>query len=208
MKITVNKQSSIKITSDKIIYIDPLDYENLHDADYIFITHPHWDHFSIVSILELKNDNTIFLTPKDLVEELLNVGIREENIIVVKPNLTIPLKSMEIKTIAAYNKNSKHHLKKQEWVGYLINIDGLTIYVTGDSDCTIEAMKVKCDILLVPIGGTYTMDYIEAAKLTNTIKPKKVIPTHYGYVVGSLTDALEFKKLLDKDILCEILIRK
>ena len=84
MKITVNKQSSIRIVSDKIIYVDPIDYKALHDADYIFITHPHWDHFSLVSILELKNENTIFITPKDIVEELLNVGINEENIYVVK----------------------------------------------------------------------------------------------------------------------------
>ena len=208
MKITVNKQSSIRIVSDKIIYVDPIDYKALHDADYIFITHPHWDHFSLVSILELKNENTIFITPKDIVEELLNVGINEENIYVVKPNLTIPLKCLEVKTIPAYNIKTKHHPKKQGWVGYLINIEGLNIYITGDSDCTKESMNVNCDILLLPIGGTYTMDYNEAAKLTNTINPTKVIPTHYGYVVGSLEDALNFKKLLNKNIKCEILIRK
>ena len=208
MKITVNKQSSIRINCSKIIYIDPIDYKALHDADYIFITHPHWDHFSIVSILELKNDHTIFITPKDLVEELLNVGIIEENIYVVKPNLTIPLKSMEVKTIVAYNIKTNHHPKKQGWVGYLINIDGINIYVTGDSDCTKESMNVNCDILLLPIGGTYTMDYNEAARLANSINPKKVIPTHYGYVVGTIDDALNFKKLLNKNIKCEILIRK
>lgn len=39
-------------------------------------------------------------------------------------------------------------------------------------------------MLFVPIGGTYTMDYKEAADYTNSIKPKYVIPIHYGTIVG------------------------
>ena len=208
VKITVNKQSSIKIKGTKTIYIDPLDYGAKHDADYLFITHPHWDHFSLVSILELRKEDTIFITPKDLVEELLNVGISEEYIYVVKPNDYLALKSMEINVLPAYNIKSKHHPKSQNWVGYLINFDKIKIYVMGDSDATKEALKVKCDVLLLPIGGTYTMNYEQAAILTNEIKPKKVIPTHYGFAVGSVLDAINFKKLIDKDIKCEILIRK
>ena len=114
----------------------------------------------------------------------------------------------EINVLPAYNIKSKHHPKSANWVGYLINFDGLKIYVTGDCDATSEAKKVKCDILLLPIGGTYTMDYQEAAMLTNTINPIKVIPTHYGYVVGSINDAKNFKKLINKNIKCELLIRK
>ncbi len=208
MKITVNKQSSIRIKGSKTIYIDPLDYGAKHDADYLFITHPHWDHFSLVSILELRKEDTVFITPKDLVEELLNVGINEEYIYVVKPNENLVLKSMEIKTIPAYNLKSKYHLKSQNWVGYLIDFDGFKLYITGDTDATKEALKVKCDVLLLPIGGTYTMDYEQAAFLTNEIKPQKVIPTHYGFAVGKIEDALKFKKLVNKDIKCEILIRK
>ena len=84
--ITVNKQSSIKLVGSKTLYFDPLEVESLHDADYIFITHPHWDHFSLLSILEIKKETTVFVTTKDIVEELLSIGISEEYIIVVKPN--------------------------------------------------------------------------------------------------------------------------
>ena len=208
MKIAVNKQSSIKIKGSKTIYVDPLDYGAKHDADYIFITHPHWDHFSLVTILELRKEDTIFITPKDLVEELLNVGIREEYIYVVKPNERYVLKNMEFKTIAAYNIKSKHHPKSNNWVGYLINIDDIYFYIMGDTDAVKEAFNVQCDVLFIPVGGTYTMDYEQAAMLTNKIKPLKVIPTHYGFAVGSLNDAKMFKKLLDKDIKCEILYKE
>ena len=69
---------------------------------------------------------------------------------------------------------------------------------------TSENKNVKCDIALVPIGGTYTMDYTEAAELINTIKPKTVIPTHYKTIVGSDEDAKKFSELLDKNIECII----
>ena len=51
MEISINCHSSIKIVSDKIIYFDPFKIENdVHDADIIFITHDHYDHFSIEDI--------------------------------------------------------------------------------------------------------------------------------------------------------------
>ena len=75
--ITVNIQNSIRIAGSKILYFDPLEIEAKHDADYIFITHSHFDHFSLLAILEAKKDNTVIITPKDIVEELLSVGISE-----------------------------------------------------------------------------------------------------------------------------------
>ena len=56
--LTVNCQSSIKIIEEKIIYFDPLKVEELHDADYIFITHTHWYHFSKEDILKIMNETT------------------------------------------------------------------------------------------------------------------------------------------------------
>ena len=70
------------------------------------------------------------------------------------------------------------------------------------------AKNVKCDVALVPIGGTYTMNYEEAAKLVNEIKPKLVIPTHYGNVVGEYELGKKFIELIDKDIEVKEVIEK
>lgn len=113
---------------------------------------------------------------------------------------------MKFETIASYNKNKKFHPKENGWVGYTIVCNGERAIVVGDSDATDELLQVKTEVLLVPVGGTYTMTVQEAADLTNKIKPKKVIPTHYGEVVGDKNCGKEFAKLLDKDIECEILI--
>ncbi len=204
--IEVNKQSSIKITGSKILYFDPIEVSALHDADYIFITHPHWDHFSLLSILEIKKDTTVFITTKDIVEELLSIGISEEYIIVVKPEEHHSLKYLEFDTIPAYNLHKKHHPKENGWVGYLVQFEGVIYYIMGDTDMTQRSKEVRCDCLFIPIGGTYTMDCLEAASLTNHMKPKLVIPTHYGYVVGSRKDAEVFQKRLDKDIVCKLFI--
>ncbi len=203
--IQVNTQSSIKLIGSKILYFDPIEVPPLHDADYIFITHPHWDHFSLLSILEIKKETTVFVTPKDIVEELLSIGISEEYIIVVKPNETHALKNLEFSTVPAYNLHKKHHLKEYGWVGYVVNFDEVVYYIMGDTDATIASKSVKCDVLFIPIGGTYTMDCIEAATLTNFIEPKLVIPTHYGYAVGTKKDAEIFKKRIHKKIQCKIM---
>lgn len=66
---------------------------------------------------------------------------------------------------------------------------------------------VKCDVAFIPIGGTYTMDYKEATTLVNKIKPKIVVPIHYGSIIGTKEDAIEFQKLLDSKIECRILMK-
>ena len=77
MKIELLKHNSIKITSNKIIYVDPYQIDNeLHDADYIFVTHSHYDHFSINDILKIKNDNTFIISTLDTENELMNILIK------------------------------------------------------------------------------------------------------------------------------------
>ena len=93
-----------------------------------------------------------------------------------------------------------------EWVGYILSIDGKCIYIAGDTDETKEAKEVKCDIAMIPIGGTYTMDAKKAAELINIIKPEVAIPVHYGTVVGSPNDASVFKDLVKEPVKVEILL--
>jgi len=75
----------------------------------------------------------------------------------------------------------------------------------GDTDVVDEINSINCDVLFVPIGGTYTMDYKEAAEYTNNIKPKVVIPIHYGSIVGDINLGEEFKKMVDDKI--EVLLK-
>ena len=204
--INVNIQNSIRISGSKILYFDPLEVESRHDADYIFITHSHFDHFSLLAILELKKQNTVFVTPKDIVEELLSIGISEEYIVVVKPNQKYVFKNIEFQTIPAYNLHKKNHRKEMGWVSYLVTLDKVIYYIAGDTDITEENRNVKCDVAFVPVGGTYTMDAIEAAKFINEIQPRIAVPIHYGTIVGTKADAEKFEGLLKSTIECRIMM--
>ena len=198
--LTVNCQSSIKITGEKIIYFDPLKVEESHDADLILITHTHWDHFSKEDILKIKKESTKIIAPKDSKEEILTLGFSEDNIYIVEPKEELSLYGVIIKTVPAYNKTKTFHPKENKWLGYVVKIEDTIYYVMGDTDALEEDKNITCDVLCIPIGGTYTMNATEAAEFTNILNPKKVIPIHYGLVVGTKDDLDTFKQLLNKKI--------
>ena len=206
--IMINCHSSIKINGEKIIYIDPYKIKEINkDADLIFITHEHYDHYSIEDINKIKKSNTRFIVPKSMKNRLVIDEISESDIISVDVKNKYSVDDIEFETIPAYNINKSFHPKSNNWVGYIININNIKYYIAGDTDMTEEAINVKCDIAFIPIGGTYTMDYKEAATLTNKIKPKYAIPIHYGLIVGKYEDAINYSNLLDKEIECKIIIK-
>ncbi len=206
-KITVNTQSSIKIKDSKIIYFDPFKItDKLNDADIIFITHDHYDHLDIESINNVKKDDTLLVIPSSIIGKIENNLFQENKIIMVNPNEEYEILGYKVKTIPSYNINKKFHPKENKYVGYIITINNEDIYIAGDTDITEEMANVECDIALIPIGGTFTCTYEEAAEFINKIKPKYVIPIHYGSIVGSLSDGEKFQKLIEPDTKCVIKI--
>lgn len=208
MKIEVLCHSSIKIESEgKVIYSDPFKIEKeSHNADIILITHSHYDHFSEEDILKVKNEKTKILVTSDLLERTLELGFEQDNITIVRPNDSYNVLGLKVDTIPAYNINKKFHPKENNWVGYILKLEGNFVYIAGDTDITEENKRVKCDIALLPIGGTYTTTYEEAAELANIINPELVIPMHYGNIVGEKEYGIKFKELINDSIKVEIQI--
>ena len=204
-KITVNEQSSIRIESEAgVIYIDPFRIGGeKNDADYIFVTHDHYDHFSPEDIRKVAKAESVLIVPDKMISKAKELSAVVSVIKTVKPNESYNIKGLEFETIPAYNALKPFHTKGACWVGYIFIVDGKRIYVAGDTDATKEAKSVKCDIALVPIGGTYTMDAKKAAELINSIRPAVAIPTHYGSIVGSATDGKVFSDLVDSAITVE-----
>ena len=201
--------SSIKINKEKVIYIDPFKIEkNYNDADIVFITHDHYDHYSEEDIDKVINENTIIIIPEELLTKLLRKGINKNAIITVEPNEKYMVQGIKFETISAYNTNKTFHPKENGWVGYIIIINGIRYYIAGDTDITEENKQVKCDVAFVPVGGTYTIDFKEAAQLINEIQPKIAVPIHYGSVVGTKQDATDFIKLLHPSIKGIILMKQ
>ena len=206
--IKVLCHSSIKFEKGQVLYFDPYKVnENYNDADVIFITHSHYDHFSEEDILKVKKETTKIVIPEDVYDKSMKLGFSEENILTVKPNEEYEVNGIKFKTIPAYNVNKNFHPRANNWIGYIIILDNVVYYIAGDTDIIEENKKVKCDVAFVPIGGTYTMTAKEAATLVNEIKPKVAIPIHYGLIVGTKEDEEIFKENLNDDIKCEVLIK-
>ena len=208
-KIEINTQSSIKLIGNKTIYFDPYKILNkMSDADLIFITHNHYDHYDIMSLKNIINNNTKLIVPNNMVNQVIQDNIIDENkIITVLPNNIYNIDDIAIKTIPSYNVKTSYHQKNNNWVGYIITIDNISYYIAGDTDITEENKSVKANIIFIPIGGTYTMDIHDAYKLTKCINPDRVIPTHYGSIVGNISDGFKFKEFVKDEYKSELYIK-
>ena len=198
--IEINTQSSIKLKLEKTLYFDPFKIEeSTHDADIIFITHEHYDHFDPESISKIKNDNTIVVGPKSMEDIIGNIEFKDY--IYLNPNEEINIAGINIKTIPAYNNEKSFHPRENNWLGYVIKYNNMSYYIAGDTDKTNETLTVTCDIAFIPIGGYYTMNVSEATELVKIINPKIVIPIHYGSIVGDKEFGRELKdNLINSDI--------
>ena len=100
-----------------------------------------------------------------------------------------------VTAVPAYNNDKPFHPRENDWLGYVLTIDEVTIYHTGDSDLIPEMKEIECNIALLPVSGTYVMTAEEAAKATDIIEPDVCIPMHWGNLIGTEEDAHKLKKL-------------
>lgn len=178
--------------SEKRIYIDPYQISKTSpDADYIFITHDHYDHLSVEDIDAITSEDTLVICPPSCYPKINHLP-REA--VMIKRGQTKEVDDITVTAIPAYNEGKPFHEKDTDWVGYVLEIDGVRIYHTGDADNIPEMEGVEADVALVPVSGKYVMNAQEAAKAVKKMKVKKAVPMHYGALIGDESDAEAFKK--------------
>lgn len=202
--VQVLAHSAIRIEAEDgtAVYFDPFELTDApHDANYVLITHTHYDHLSPEDAAKVMNESTVVVCPASAeVEVRETFGAAPHG---MAPGDTITLGGMQIEAVPAYNVEPKRlgfHPQENRWIGYVITIDGVRYYVAGDTDQNDDTVQVRCDVALVPIGGTFTMDPAQAAAFVNVIKPRIVVPTHYGSAVGTKEDVEAFEPLVDPAI--------
>lgn len=198
-------QSGFRINyRNLVIYIDPVMLEKPIKADYIFITHPHNDHFSINNIDEIYKENTLIIGPTELEKKLKDYRFQS-----IKPNKKIDLGKFTCETVPAYNiKKYKiglamHPLKKN-YLRYVLTFNDIKIYHAGDTDYTPAMDELKhITVALIPIGPwKIATNPAQAAKAVNSFKPTYVIPMHYKLYNGA---EKEFKDSSNPSIKIELL---
>lgn len=197
-----------RIESDRTIYIDPFRIAPGKKADIVFITHEHYDHCSPPDIARIATGDTIIVTIP-MAESALK-GLKVKEIKLVKPGDKIEIEGIKASVFPAYNidkfrsPGKPFHPEEDGKVSYLLEIGGVRIYHSGDSDYIPQMKGLEADIALLPVSGTYVMTAKEAAEATKNMRLGFAIPMHYGTIVGSEQDAEEFKRLAG----CEVVILK
>ena len=178
--------ASIRIEYDgKEIEIDPvtklgnktIDYAAMPKADYLLVTHEHGDHFDKEAIKLLTSDKTQLITNKRCADMLGNGQVMNNG---DKKQIT---DGFTIEAVPAYNTSegrTQFHPKGRD-NGYILTIDGLRIYIAGDTEDIPEMQDIKdIDIAFMPCNQPYTMTTEQLVKAAKTVKPKVLFPYHYG----------------------------
>jgi len=176
--------ASVRIDGPITIYIDPWKLaRDAIPADLILITHGHHDHLSPKIICPTS------------CESQLSGDVRT-----IAAGDSIDLGQIRIEAVPSYNKHKPFHPKKAGNVGYIVQVDGQRIYHAGDTDLIPEMSEVRCDVALLPIGGTYTMNAKEAAQAAALLHAGVVIPIHWGDIVGSKRDVNRLIELMPQGV--------
>ncbi len=212
----------------KEIEIDPvtklgnktINYGAMPKADYIFLTHEHGDHFDKEAIKLLTNEKTQLVMNKrcaELLRVLSGESVPEGRAggdtsgmmyggtcAVLSNDQSATLGDITVEAVPAYNYSegrTQFHPKGRD-NGYILTIDGLRIYIAGDTEDIPEMQNIKdIDIAFMPCNQPYTMTIEQFVKSAKTVKPKVLFPYHYGQ-----TDVKEISSQL-KDSGIDVRIR-
>jgi len=202
--VTHFRHASLRIEGGKVVYFDPYGIKGEpRDADIVFITHTHDDHFIPSDIRKVLKDGGAVVITTDGVNRLKNLGY--QNILAVEPNQAHQVEGVNFTTVPAYNPDKSYHPRKNNWVGYVVTLKGVNYYIAGDTGLIPEMEEIKADVAFLPVDGVYTMKAQEAAEAAKLIKPAVTVPIHFGVVAGSRTDAEKFVSLLPAEIKGEII---
>lgn len=198
--------ASVKITDKWIIYVDPFEIPKGEKADFILISHNHHDHCSSNDLKKIIKPETIIVAAEECKEKLGIISKSVSKIIYLKPNENLKIGDFFVETVPSYNTNKEYHPKEDQKLGFIVNLKLGRIYLAGDTDLIPEMNKLRdIEIAFLPVSGKYVMTAEEAAKAVEMIRPKVVIPYHYGSLIagsfiGTKKDAEKLKALTKYDV--------
>ena len=192
--------SSIRIEYDgKEIEIDPvaklgektINYASMPKADFILVTHEHFDHLDTTAIKLLTGKNTQLITNQRCAE-ILGYGT-----VMVNGDILQLADDFTVEAVPAYNSTDGHlqfHPKGRD-NGFILTVDGLRIYIAGDTEDIPEMADIKdIDIAFLPCNQPYTMTVEQLVNAARMVKPEVLFPYHYGQ-----TDVSDIPALLETD---------
>lgn len=166
---------------------------DLKNVDAVLISHEHFGHFDKELVQSLAQENNACVVAHESVLQELKLSKRYMQSLDI--GQTISVRGVSITGVSA------HHPQSFYPMGFVIRANGSTIYHAGDTQLLDDFEGLKPDLALLPIGGNYTMDCVDAVRAVKAMKPKFAIPMHYNTFAPIQVDAGEFKNKIEKSIL-------
>jgi L-ascorbate metabolism protein UlaG (beta-lactamase superfamily) len=163
-------------------------------ADYVLLTHPHFDIFSEEDIARVRSPHTVVIAPASMKKQIESADH------FLRPGDLLQLQGIDVLAVPAYNMEKRFHPQGNEWLGYVFTVGDVTYYHAGDTDYLDSMKDIHCDVAFLPCGGHYTMGPEEAARAARDCGAKVVVPIHWGDAASSRNDALKLAALAPSQV--------
>ncbi len=193
--ITWFRGSSVRIRRKGVeIHVDPIGVDEDSEADFVLLTHPHYDNFSEDDIARVRGEHTVLIAPSSMKKQLDDADH------FMRPGDMLQLDTFDVLAVPAHNVGKKFHTADQGWLGYVFTIGDTTYYHAGDTDFLPSMAGIRCDVAFLPIGGHYTMGVADAARAGEACGAEIVIPIHWGEPHGTQDDIDELRSLFPRKV--------
>ena len=195
LKITFLGHASLGFAyQGKVLYVDPVgnpsgtpvDYSKMPKADIILVTHNHADHFSAETIAALtKEGTTVVSFASPTMAALYPEGIQ------LAPGENERVNGIKIEAISAYNDS---HAQGMGFVGFLLTIDGVRVYCSGDTELSPEMLALTdIDVAVLNVRAGYSLSGEDAADFAEQVGPQVLIPIHWMPEDDTFNDSMQIQ---------------
>jgi L-ascorbate metabolism protein UlaG (beta-lactamase superfamily) len=178
-------------TAGTRVVFDPHAIENYGriqvKADLVLMSHMHNDHTQLESVVNAKSAKLIYALKKS--DRDFDYNVIDEK-----------FKDVHVQTLGTYHDTMSGMQRGKNGV-FILDVDGLRIVHLGDLGHTLSKEQLRkigtVDMLMIPVGGVYTLNGVDAQKVVEQIKPRRyIVPMHYGTLV--YTELLDLKYFLEE----------
>lgn len=193
--ITWFRGSSIRIRRMGLeVHVDPLGVDEDSEADFVLLTHPHFDNFSEDDIARVRGEGTVLIAPSSMKKQL------DQADHLMRPGDMLQLDGFDVLAVPAHNVDKKFHTSDQGWLGYVFTVGDTTFYHAGDTDFLPSMSGIRCDIAFLPVGGHYTMGVEDAARAGEACGAQIIVPIHWGDAHGTDADVARLRELFSREV--------
>lgn len=193
--VTWYRQSSVRIQRGGLdVFVDPWGVTHETEADYILLTHPHYDNFSEADIARIRGPTTMVVAPASMKKQLLEPDH------LLRPGDLLQLEGIDVLAVPAYNREKKFHPPESGWLGYVFTLGGVTYYHAGHTDLLESMHQIRCDVAFLACDGHYTMSPEDAARAAEVCGAEVAVPIHWGDAVASREDAEKMVRHFDGEV--------